>query len=127
MIFQRKEKIANVLAGFVKSRQFVPVLKKRLTNKNLSAILFSSTKNTNRKVFIMFVTMYNSASVFDFNGLFKMLANILLLVGSVVLFLVNSAAIISLVVAFVYYASFAVLIVGGFWLLANLPKLMEKL
>ena len=102
MIFQRKEKIANVLAGFVKSRQFVPVLKKRLTNKNLSAILFSSTKNTNRKVFIMFVTMYNSASVFDFNGLFKMLANILLLVGSVVLFLVNSAAIISLVVAFVY-------------------------
>ena len=74
----------------------------------------------------MFVTMYNSASVFDFSGLFKMLASILLLVGSVVLFLVNSAAIISLVIAVVYYASFAVLIVGGFWLLANLPKFIGK-
>lgn len=55
-----------------------------------------------------------------------MVFNCALLVFSVVLFAVNSAAIMTFLVAFVYYASFAVLIVGGFVFLARLPKLLEK-
>lgn len=66
----------------------------------------------------MLVQTYSSATMFDFNGFFRMIINILLIVGIFSLVLINSA----FIVALLYTLIKAVLIIAGFVILAKSVK-----